>query len=163
MGGHLFRMRLEWGVLMLSSCFWCIKILRSAHQTRMGGHPFSMRSKMRMLTLSGVRLLLARRDTDISLPDNFGQTPFHCAVERGGIEVAQLLLMRQDIGINLPEKKWTGTPLLSAVHEREVVRLLLTRQDIDVNSQDRNRHTPLSYAVKERRYDSSDIIRLLLA
>ncbi|KAN0068678.1 Ankyrin repeat-containing domain protein [Elaphomyces granulatus] len=110
-------------------------------------------SALTMACLSGVpnmlEFLLSREGiaTSINQQDVKGLTPLCYAAKSGDVKAVELLLQRDDIGLNIPDNLgWTalfwacesGCPL--------VVDLLLNEDDIDLNVRDNNGRTPLAYA-----------------
>ena len=78
------------------------------------------------------------------------ETPLAIAAQRGNAQVMKLLIQREDMDVNLPDR-FGSSPLQRAVQQAEIeaVELLLTREDIDVNSKDKSGMTPLLSAVIE--------------
>jgi len=83
----------------------------------------------------------------INQRDCIGSTPLSWATENGHEGVVKLLLGREDVDPNRPDKN-DRTPLAWAAgkgHEG-VVKLLLGREDVDPNRPDEDAQTPLGWA-----------------
>ena len=98
-------------------------------------------------------------NVSVNLHDKWGETTFIWACDRGHLEIAELLLSRQDLDINLQvDGGWTALMDACWRGDLEIVELLLKREKLDVNLQNKRGVTALDIA-----YDRGhrDIVELL--
>ena len=82
------------------------------------------------ISASPIRQLLARPDIDVNAVGDWGETPLLKAIRADNAEIANLLLSKDGIEVNL------CTPLLSAIRRglMEVVDSLFARDDLDLDT-----------------------------
>ena len=97
---------------------------------------------------------------EINQGDCTGRTPLAWAARNGHVGVAKILLGREDVDPNHPDKQ-EETPLgRAAINGHEgVVKLLLEREDVDPNHPDKQEETPLGWAAI---YRHEGVVKLLL-
>ncbi|KAJ2913189.1 hypothetical protein MD484_g7238, partial [Candolleomyces efflorescens] len=104
--------------------------------------------------LSIVEMLLEY--ADVNAADDFGRTALAEAATRGYLDIATLLLSREDILVN----KGSHPPLITASRRgySSIVQLLLHHHDIDVNVQDADGQVSLAWAIDAEHWDVADIL-----
>ena len=97
------------------------------------------------------RLLSA--GVDISVKDNFGQTPLHWATLRDNIEIAALLISN-GADVNVKGGLLGLTPLHTATTDDKIgIAAYLISRGADVNAKDKLGQTPLHWAASMGRTD----------
>ena len=111
--------------------------------------------------VSFVRLLLARRETDVNPQSNHPYSPLIFAIRSKNHAIVQLLLAREDINVNQRDR-WRCTALTESVFcgNEAALQLLLAHKDIDVNIKATDGCTALITAIF---WDKGHIARLLLS
>lgn len=97
---------------------------------------------------------------DINVKDKAKlRTPLWSAVLYRQIEYIQLLLAREDLDVNEPNKE-NETPLHCAIKEKssDIAMILLGREDIQISTRSNKDLTPLSYAIGFGLYDLTNHI-----
>jgi ankyrin repeat protein len=92
------------------------------------------------------RLLLSMKNVDVTKQ---GLSPLHCATLSANKGMLEVLLERNDVGVNLQDKGWGGTALMMAVNGEDLdsTRLLLRANNLAINLQDFYGYTALHLAV----------------
>ncbi|GIJ92774.1 hypothetical protein Asppvi_002052 [Aspergillus pseudoviridinutans] len=107
-------------------------------------------------------ILLANRHIDVNFQNKRGQCALWWAARRGGTDIVERLLQRDDVQVDNRDLKDRLTPLGVAVlkgHER-IARHLLNTGRVDVNARNRQRRTPIFHALSR---DDRTITEMLLA
>lgn len=97
-------------------------------------------------------LLLGFARVDPESRDLDGKTPFACAVERGRLGIAKLLLETGQVDLNSRSARADQTPLHHAIvcnpdHPNEVIQMLVELEGVDMNAASAGR-TPIMYAIE---------------
>ena len=110
--------------------------------------------------LAVAKVLLSRPGIDVNLAALSGATPLFAAAQEGSVELARMLLQRQEINPAIcTSNNWT-TPLTVAAYcgRKEMVELLLSFADIKLNLRQRDGSTALFGAVQK---NCPEIVELL--
>lgn len=112
----------------------------------------NFREKAEMVLRSGV--------FDVNWKGKSGQTPLSSAIQHGADDIAQSLLLRNDVNIDVADNDG-ATPLMYAVRRKQLLltKTLLDRPKVRVNILvSGGEETPLHSPVRQHAYDILDLL-----
>jgi ankyrin repeat protein len=111
-----------------------------------------------------VKLLLARDDVDVNIPDQEQRSPLSLATSLLDDDVLGFVILAPSAPTDFEDLNGSdrvgGTALSRAVEKKAIVKSLLARDDVDVNKPDQELRSPLSLAAG---FSDDYVLKLLLA